>query len=499
MKKLVALMIVVVSGILILSGCGGEEEGTIGDDGRQCVSTSDCPLGYVCDLQTGKCIDPSSGDGGLPGEEDNNNGNNQDDGNNDDGNNNQNPDDPYSCNPGEVQKCPYNGDPATENFGPCKAGQRTCKSDGTWGYCEGEVLPVEELGELCHDGIDNDCTGKVDTGVDWDGDGVPACQDCCEFAHECPDPSGAWDETKHFCSFDESENIKMYVCDDQITPGTNDPMQYAKAIGLCHTATDDPSSGWGVISAEILKPDGNFGAHQNSNGLLNALGHTIKPFSGNYLLALTSGRVGNPFPEKHYKQNISSGPPADWYSANGNKLPDAPGCSSGSGDKVNDPVMFKLRIRVPKGVQSFSFDIYFLSIEFPQYVCTAFNDFFVALLDSTHTSSNPEFQNPLDKNLAMDENGYPVGVNLAKSGLFKVCPVSGTYPSCTGTAELGGTGFEQHGATGWLTVRGNVVPDEVITLRLAIWDTGDHVWDSKVLIDNFRWEFEEYKPGTGEK
>ena len=104
-------------------------------------------------------------------------------------------------------------------------------------------------------------------------------------------------------------------------------------------------------------------------------------------------------------------------------------------------------------------------------------------------------------NLAMDAAGNPVGVNLAPSGLFTQCtPASGyaaTQESCVGTGDLEGTGFESHGGTGWLTTRGNVKGGEVITLRLAIWDFVDHVLDSLALIDNFKWDVAEYKPGTG--
>jgi len=33
-----------------------------------------------------------------------------------------------------------------------------------------------------------------------------------------------------------------------------------------------------------------------------------------------------------------------------------------------------------------------------------------------------------------------------------------------------------------------VKPGEVIELRLAIWDTGDHGYDSLVLLDDFEWK-----------
>jgi hypothetical protein len=502
MKKFY-FVVALCSLFFLISGCIDEVgEGDNGNSGQKCSSDADCPLTMKCNTAIGECYTPGSGEGTLP---DNNTGGNDGDQNNNDGDNDgTDTDNPGGgCNPGATQKCPYNGPPETEDIGPCKAGVRTCKEDGTWGFCEGEVLPVPELDELCFDGIDNDCSGYIDRGVDWDGDGVPACEDCCEFAHQCPDPKNAWDPEKHFCSFDEAENEKIYMCDDQITPGTKDPWHYAKAIGLCPFATDDPKSGWGVISAEILKPDGSFGAHQNSNGLLTAFGNVIKPQSGGFMLALTSGKIGNPLPEKSFSQGITSNPPNDWYSANGDKYPSSPACSGSTGTTgvTRDPVMLQLRIRTPQSAKSFSFDSYFFTIEYPQYICSQFNDFFIALLDSSYSSSNPEFQNPFDKNLAMDANGNPVGINLAPAGLFKQCvnqPSKGVT-SCESTVELKGTGFDDHGGTGWLVTRGNVVGGEVITLRLAIWDLGDHRLDSKVLIDNFRWEFEEFKPGTGEK
>ena len=46
---------------------------------------------------------------------------------------------------------------------------------------------------------------------------------------------------------------------------------------------------------------------------------------------------------------------------------------------------------------------------------------------------------------------------------------------------------DAHGGTGWLTVRGNIVPKEDFKLRLALWDTNDHNLDSMVLLDNFTW------------
>src|SRR5262249_4195710 len=113
---------------------------------------------------------------------------------------------------------------------------------------------------------------------------------------------------------------------------------------------------------------------------------------------------------------------------------------------------------------------------------------------------------------------YPVGVNLAfgNTGLFTQCVngetgcsgTQGTISTCTSTDDLMGTGFDdpaafecdpnslKGGATGWLTTTGNAVPGETIKLRIAIWDTSDHAYDSLAIIDAFQWSTETSQPGT---
>ena len=157
--------------------------------------------------------------------------------------------------------------------------------------------------------------------------------------------------------------------------------------------------------------------------------------------------------------------------------------------------MLKVRVRVPTNAQSFSVSAKFFSSEFPEWVCSSFNDFFVVLLNSAY---NGLPGNPSDKNIAKYTTGnnvYPVGANLAhgNTGLFTECvngttgcsATPGTINTCTGTSGLTGTGFDLAdpsncdganrlvgGATAWLTVKGNVVPGETMDLRFAIWDTG---------------------------
>lgn len=69
----------------------------------------------------------------------------------------QDPDPVGACVAGEVASC-YPGPPATEGVGICRAGERVCGGDGTWGPCEGAVLPSDEI---CGDEVDEDCDGQV--------------------------------------------------------------------------------------------------------------------------------------------------------------------------------------------------------------------------------------------------------------------------------------------------------------------------------------------------
>jgi hypothetical protein len=158
---------------------------------------------------------------------------------------------------------------------------------------------------------------------------------------------------------------------------------------------------------------------------------------------------------------------------------------------ANDAIALEITVRVPTNAQALSFDFDFYTFEYMDYVCTDFNDAFVALL----YSKAPDV--PANHNIAFDSQTNPVSVN---NGFVEVCapwtyngrkgrmPFSRPFPCNLGTGELAATGFDEHAATGWLETRSNVVPGEELILRFAIWDAGDEVLDSTVLLDNFRWD-----------
>ncbi len=441
-------------------------------------------------------------------------------------------DDSAPCSPGQRESC-YTGQPGTQGVGPCRGGTRTCEAGGVWGPCTGEVVPTAEN---CTDGIDNNCNGQTDEDVDEDGDGITTCGgDCCD-STECDNPAGvnagAFDVAGN--NFDDDCNGVVddapALCDSNLSSASQNAMDYAKAIDLCQTTTMSEKK-WGVISATLTLADGNGTPAARAQTIRPRFGPGVLPKAGSSLALLSTGAaaaMGDTMPNFQDFQaviepgnNKASAFPSDFYMANGNKLPNAPGCPATIGAQAMDPVMLTLTIRVPTNAKSFKLATNFFSSEFPEYTCSPYNDFFVVLLDSTYTGTPA---NPPDKNLAFysGSNGmkYPVGVNLAAgdTGLFTQCvngrtgcapsATAGSIMTCTGIDQLTGTGLDkatagscdpnskQGGGTGWLETTGNVTPGEIIKLRIAIWDTSDHILDSIAVIDNFKWDVDTAQPGT---
>ncbi len=446
------------------------------------------------------------------------------------------------CEVGTTELC-YTGSEATVGVGPCQVGERTCLS-GVWGDCDGEVAP---MAEDCSDGIDNNCNGEVDEDTDRDGDGFTTCGgDCCD-STECAVPAlvnpGAFDVAANGVDDDCDGQVDnfMLLCDQSIASNTSDGFDFARAIDVCQRATEEDRK-WGVIDAALTLVDGQAGPDPVGHAVRQGFGTNLGPIGGVSVAVLSTGVAADkddidptfsPFSGYQHEVGATCGWPADFKLANGGTLPNAPGCPPplvNGRAEATDSEMLTLRVRVPTNARSFKLSNTFYSAEFPEYACSKFNDFFVVLLDSTYIGPSP---NPDDKNLAffqpagtMDPaDRVPVGVNLANgdSGLFTQCRNGetgcrglepATITTCEATDQLVGTGFDEvaprstagdyacnpgqlvGGATGWLTTAGNVVPGEVITLRIGIWDTSDPGYDSLVVVDGFQWSIDLTTPGT---
>lgn len=277
-------------------------------------------------------------------------------------------------------------------------------------------------------------------------------------------------------------------CDAAITAiEDTDPFNAAAAMGLCKRY--DGADSWGVVSAKYVMPDGSSGMNPISHGLFTNFG-VIDPLEGSRFAVLSSGTARPP----GHPQWIDAVPNTSTSGDMHTSSPTPPGfpvpftrCggSAGVGDTIaNDGAALELVIKVPSNAKGLAFDFSFYTVEFPGWVCDEYNDYFIVLMD-------PPPATALNGNISFDNQGSPVSVN---NGLVEVCQAGwfgGLEFTCPkGTAELAGTGYETHAATGWLTTQVPVTPGSSVRLRFAIWDNYDHVWDSTALVDNFRWELD---------
>jgi len=374
-----------------------------------------------------------------------------------------------TCEPGTSEAC-YTGAPGTQGVGPCAEGTRTCNADGQWSPCGGEVVPV---GEICANTADDNCNGTVDEDGDADGDGFTVCGgDCCDTPNDgCGDPNlvnpGAFEAAGNTVDDDcdgQVDNIVAANCDAALTSDSANALDYAAAMDLCQTTTENPGdTKWGVISANFTLADGSGVPNVDQRSIRPAFGSTAVQSGGAFAVLSTGGAAATGQTAPAFRDfqrsgviGTSSGFPSDFVTANGGTLPNSPGCPELlAGTAALDPVMLTLRLRTPTNAKSFSFSMNFMSSEYPEWTCSPYNDFFVALLDSSF-SGTPA--NPADKNLAFytspSSTVFPIGVNLAfgDTGLFRQCldgatgcgggATSGTTTACENTTELVGTGMD---------------------------------------------------------
>lgn len=359
---------------------------------------------------------------------------------------------------------------------------------------------------------DDDCDGTVDNkipGGDFDGDGSPYPQDCDDqnplIGQNAVEVAG--DNTDNDC-----DGIKDNVldCDTLIKAAcTADPTacigtDMAASMGIC---------GKSVLSAAFTS--GNIGARK----IRAKLGDTFTPRAGTNMVHLSTGQAKDKIEEPGFS------PTHDWNFQVTHpfwtppRLNCARTCTSGSGcnsgvcsggvckaTKANDLETFKIQLKVPSNAKSFSYQVNFFSVEYPEYTCTEYNDRFIALLQSEALNATDlpggAAQNclpgktPLECNITFDTSSpaQPLTVN---NGFLDICDSSPNNMCTKPSSLLNGTGYEggAGGATGWLTTKAPVKPGEIINLTFHLLDEGDGVLDSAVLLDNFKWELEAVQGG----
>jgi hypothetical protein len=433
----------------------------------------------------------------------------------------------------------------------------TMTSATNCGMCGHACAP----GETCAGGQCQACDGAT---TDCDGDGwLEADGDCCDKPGLCgAQPElvnpGALEVVGN--GLDDNCNGKTDLfdiedtlpCDGGLASNSQVALDYAKALGICRQTEEQPISlankTWGLLDAKILRADGSPLGDPAAISIRPGFGSvTPGTTQGQSVVVMSSGYAADatqtmPGPnggapggfnvsETHFpfsSVSINGGQALsvkDWWAApnpplkGANGLPDSPGCNAANSATANDSVMLYLRMRAPTNAKAFSFNSYFFSAEYPEFVCTSFNDQFIALVDTPNGVPSP-IANPIDKNLMTYTQGgqqWPIGINIAKgTPLFAVCDSQAAKPFCwdsdvsatscsLGSGQLTGTGFEVPqgdtctigGGTFWLTTAGNVIPGDIVELRIAIWDVGDSAYDSLAIIDGFQWLSNATLPGTG--
>jgi hypothetical protein len=350
-----------------------------------------------------------------------------------------------------------------------------------------------------------------DGGVEASGGGVEGGDDGRVLfeASGCPpcDP-GAVNFPGDSCDYDCSGTHTPHPCDQDLS-AAGPASDFAKAIGICQLAT---AQKWGLVSATYTRGyNSQVAPNDAQHGILPKFGSVIKPREGFSLGVLSSGTArecddltitdcsGSGLSDPWFK-----GGQSPMYNGPGSAPPNYPKPAQGCTNDTNvlDTIGVTLTIKVPTNAKAFSFDFDFYSSEWPEFVCTRFNDSFVAWLDSAAWQGVNG-----DLNISSDSRNNPISVNNAffdrctpntPTGCQQGVMPTGMSACPGGPSELQGTGFYNlgtycispsagGGATGWLTTTANVQGGEQMTIQFIIWDTGDVNWDSSVLLDNFRW------------
>jgi len=311
---------------------------------------------------------------------------------------------------------------------------------------------------------------------------------------------------------------QLASCDAELDADDFAAEDAAQAIGICQRHSQS-SRLPGLLSAAWQRVTGVGGLGDTRQVWLPRLFGTVAAREGERSLVLSTGSARDVSDPGYTRDcdilgatRMADGRWSDSRTPPDNYPRDSSKCSSGvelaDALAFND-IVLELKLRVPGYASSFSFDTMFFTYEYPDFVCSAFNDFFIVQVEPRRSGLS-------DTNVLFDKSGDPIGVN---TGLLSVCRqaergrVKRPMLCELGPSLLARTGFDQGesicaakqsekrdiggASTGWLHTVVPVKPREVVTVRFVLWDSGDPLLDSTALIDNFRWSIDmPPEPGT---
>jgi hypothetical protein len=311
---------------------------------------------------------------------------------------------------------------------------------------------------------------------DNDGDGFANNVDCNDCVPQIN--RGAYDIPMNGVDEDCSGTDALPCRDTLISPDDGSARSAANALGFCISPEGGSEREW-VVAAAWQDPASNLHTVPEMHRLADRFG-TYRPHAGRRMLVLSTGlAVADASPSGScVAQSISSEFPPGFPM----ESPACPGVESGP---VIDWVALALRLDVPTNAIGLRFASNFMTREYPDFLCSPFNDVYAVLMTSPSTG---ELQN-----IVFDRDGNPLTVNNA---LLRTCVDRGPLRCELGDAPLRGTittscqdGSEDSvgGGTDCVQTTAPVVPGSRITMSFMIWDSGDGELDSVALVDGFEW------------
>ena len=257
------------------------------------------------------------------------------------------------------------------------------------------------------------------------------------------------------------------------------PLALANALGACSPSLTSASfllSDASAPNATALDQMAN-----SQSAILDAFGTGgMVPTAGGAMVALSTGKSREEgqsnwtAPENGSTfRGPNAGPPV--FMAAHHQIPTGVSCPIVSLN-FYDSITLRVTLTVPQGATRLAFDWRFVVSDFPEWGCTAFKDYFLAIVSTGSSESLPA-----DRNVVIDGLGFPVTVDSPEMVICNGCSA--------GSGALTGTGYgtSDAAATQWHTAYVPVVGGETLVLDLVAMDTGDGTFDNLILLDGMRW------------